>query len=441
MSQPSAPRTMSSRIRSIFSGSVGNLVEWYDWYVYSAFALYFAPAFFPKGDLTAQLLNSAAIFAVGFLMRPLGGWLMGIYADRAGRKAALLASVLLMCGGSLLIALTPPYSKIGVAAPALLVLARLLQGLSVGGEYGTSATYLSEMADARNRGFFSSFQYVTLIAGQLLALLVQLGLQQALTPAELADWGWRIPFAIGALAALVALYLRRTMEETDAFNRQEATPPSAEKPSQLRILLQHPREVLTVVGLTMGGTVVFYTFTTYVQKFLVNTAGFSKDQATLVSFGALGVAMLLQPLMGALSDRIGRRPVLLFFGVGATLATVPLLTALAQPGSVGAAFGYLLLAMLIMSGYTSINAVVKAELFPTEIRALGVGLPYALTVAIFGGTAEYLALLAKDNGVEHWFYWYVTACAAASLLVYWRMADTRATSRISQEEAQAATGL
>ncbi|WP_044002189.1 MFS transporter [Hymenobacter swuensis] len=426
-------RTMASRIRSIFSGSVGNLVEWYDWYVYSAFALYFAPAFFPKGNLTAQLLNSAAIFAVGFLMRPLGGWLMGVYADRAGRKAALLASVLLMCGGSLLIALTPSYSQIGVAAPVLLVLARLLQGLSVGGEYGTSATYLSEMADAKNRGFFSSFQYVTLIAGQLLALLVQLGLQQFLTPAELYAWGWRVPFAIGAAAALVALYLRRTMEETDAFEREAAPARTAGRPGQLRILLQHPREVLTVIGLTLGGTVVFYTFTTYVQKFLVNTTGFTKGQATLVSFGALGVAILFQPLMGALSDRIGRRPVLLFFGVGATLLTVPLLTALGQAGSPGAAFGLLLVALVVVSGYTSINAVVKAELFPTEIRALGVGLPYALTVAVFGGSAEYLALLAKDHGVETWFYWYVTTCAAVSLLVYWRMADTRTTSRMSPE--------
>ncbi|MBX0289586.1 MFS transporter [Hymenobacter sp. HSC-4F20] len=427
---------MASRIRSIFSGSVGNLVEWYDWYVYSAFALYFAPAFFPKGDLTAQLLNSAAIFAVGFLMRPLGGWLMGVYADRAGRKAALLASVLLMCGGSLLIALTPSYQQIGVAAPVLLVVARLLQGLSVGGEYGTSATYLSEMADQRNRGFFSSFQYVTLIAGQLLALLVQLGLQQALTTEELYAWGWRVPFGIGAAAALVALYLRRSMEETDAFTRQTAAATPAQKFDQLRLLLQHPREVLTVVGLTLGGTVVFYTFTTYVQKFLVNTAGFTKDQATLVSFGALGVAMLLQPLMGAISDRVGRRPVLVFFGIGATLGTVPLLTALGQAASPGVAFGLLLLALVVVSGYTSINAVVKAELFPTEIRALGVGLPYALTVAIFGGSAEYVALLAKDYGVETWFYWYVTACAAFSLVVYLRTPDTRATSRLRLEEEE-----
>ncbi|MCC2544821.1 MFS transporter [Hymenobacter sp. BT175] len=428
------PRTMASRIRSIVSGSIGNLVEWYDWYVYSAFSLYFAPAFFPKGSLTAQLLNTAAIFAVGFLMRPLGGWLMGLYADKHGRKAALLLSVLLMCAGSLLIALTPGYASIGVAAPILLVVARLAQGLSVGGEYGTSATYLSEMADQRNRGFFSSFQYVTLLGGQLLALLVQLGLQQVLSPGQLAEWGWRIPFGIGALAALVALYLRRTMEETDAFVHSQAPAAAGSpQPGKLQLLLQHPREVLTVVGLTLGGTLAFYTFTTYAQKFLVNTAGFSKDQATLISFGALAVMLVLQPLLGALSDRVGRRPVLLFFGVGATLGTVPLLHLLGQSSSTWVAFGLLLLALVIVSGYTSINAVVKAELFPTEIRALGVGLPYALTVAIFGGTAEYVALLAKSHDVESWYYWYVTLCAAISLLVYWRMPDTRDTSRIAAD--------
>ncbi|QNE39405.1 MFS transporter [Hymenobacter sp. NBH84] len=427
-------RTMASRVKSIFSGSIGNLVEWYDWYIYSAFALYFAPAFFPKGNQTAQLLNSAAIFAVGFLMRPLGGWLLGLYADRRGRKAALLLSVLLMCAGSLLIALTPGYASIGVFAPVLLVVARLLQGLSVGGEYGTSATYLSEMADQKNRGFFSSFQYVTLIAGQLVALLVQLGLQAVLTIEQLHAWGWRVPFVIGAGAAVVALFLRQHMEETDAFvkNDQPAGAALKKEESKLRVLMRYPREVLTVVGLTLGGTIVFYTFTTYTQKFLVNTAGFTKDQATLVSFGALAVAMVLQPVVGALSDRVGRRPVLLAFGVGATLGTVPLMTALGHATTTWGAFGLLVIAMLIMSGYTAINAVVKAELFPTEIRALGVGLPYALTVAIFGGTAEYVALLAKGYNVEAWFYWYVTACASISLVTYLRMADTRHTSRMNQ---------
>ncbi|WP_431357457.1 MFS transporter [Hymenobacter lucidus] len=422
---------MASRIRSIVSGSIGNLVEWYDWYVYSAFSLYFAPAFFPKGNLTAQLLNSAAVFAVGFLMRPLGGWLMGTYADRHGRKAALVLSVLLMCGGSLLIALTPGYDQIGVAAPVLLVLARLLQGLSVGGEYGTSATYLSEMADQKNRGFFSSFQYVTLLGGQLLALLVQLGLQQALSELQMYDWGWRVPFVIGAGAALVALYLRRHMEETDSFVVQEQQAENASpEPGKLQVLLRYPLEILTVVGLTLGGTIVFYTFTTYAQKFLVNTAGFSKADASWISFVTLAVALVLQPLFGAVSDRVGRRPVLLFFGIGATLGTVPLMTLLGRTHSQWAALGLLVVAMIIMSGYTSINAVVKAELFPTAIRALGVGLPYALTVALFGGSAEYVALQAKQLGVESWFYWYVTFCAALSLLVYWRMPDTQKTSRL-----------
>lgn len=423
--------TVGSRLRAIVSGSIGNLVEWYDWYVYSAFALYFAPAFFPKGNPTAQLLNSAAIFAVGFLMRPLGGWLLGAYADRHGRRAALLLSVLLMCAGSLMIALTPGYARIGWWAPALLVVARLLQGLSVGGEYGTSATYLSEQADTRNRGFYSSFQYVTLLGGQLVALLVQITLQATLTDAELHDWGWRVPFVLGALAALSAMYLRRTMHETESYERRhEDIPADHVGLTQLQALARHPREFLTVVGLTLGGTIAFYTFTTYPQKFLVNTAGFSKEQATQLSFWVLVVALIVQPLLGALSDRIGRKPVLLFFGIGATLGTVPLLTLLSHVGSVGAAFGLLVVAILIVSGYTSINAVVKAELFPTHVRALGVGLPHALTVAIFGGTVEYVALLAKQEGVESAFYWYVTVCAFLSLLVYVWMPDTKKTSRI-----------
>jgi MHS family alpha-ketoglutarate permease-like MFS transporter len=446
----------ASRLRSILSGSIGNLVEWYDWYAYSAFALYFAPVFFPKASATAQLLNTAAIFAVGFLMRPLGAGLLGAYADRHGRRAALLLSVQLMAGGSVLIAVAPGYARIGVLAPALLLLARLLQGLSVGGEYGASATYLSEMAGARHRGFWSSFQYLTLMGGQLVALLVQLGLQRLLSPAELADWGWRVPFVIGAVAALGALFLRSHMGETEAFEEsrsaglQTLTEPAGgkapeapnlsiqqgvrpAKPSPWRLLAQYPGQVLTVVGLTMGGTLAFYTFTTYAQKFLVNTSGFSKEQATQISFGAMAVALLFQPLLGAISDRVGRRPVLLFFGIGATLGTVPLLRLLAATQSAGLAAGLLILALFVVSGYTSISAVVKAELFPTEIRALGVGLPFALTVAIFGGTAEYLALFAKSRGVEEWFYWYVTGCALISLLVYWRMGETQTSGRMAAD--------
>jgi MHS family alpha-ketoglutarate permease-like MFS transporter len=416
------------RIRAIMGGAVGNLVEWYDWYAYSAFSLYFAPAFFPKGDLTAQLLNTAGIFAVGFLMRPVGGWLFGRIADRTGRKKAMTSSVLLMSFGSLLIALTPSYASIGIAAPALLLLARLLQGLSVGGEYGTSATYLSEIATPGRRGFYASFQYVTLIGGQLVALGLQLLLQKVfLTSGQLHGWGWRIPFFLGAFLAVVALYLRRQLHETESFRKTSHTD---KKRGSVRELMRHPKAIATVVGLTLGGTIAFYTYSTYMQKFLVNTVHLTKDQSTLLTFASLLIFALIQPLFGLLSDYIGRRPLLIGFGVLGTLCTVPLLTTLSHTTNQWQAFGLLLAALVIVSGYTSINAVVKAELFPAEVRALGVGLPYALTVAIFGGSAEYIALYLKDIGVESWYYWFVTGCILVSLLVYCFMEDTRKTSRI-----------
>lgn len=416
---------MNHRLKSIFGGSVGNLVEWYDWYVYSAFSLYFAKVFFPPASQTAQLLNAAAVFAVGFLMRPVGGWLMGRYADRHGRRAALSISVLLMCAGSLMIAVTPGYARIGVAAPVLLVIARLLQGLSVGGEYGASATYLSEMAGQRLRGFYSSFQYVTLISGQLIALSVLLVLQRQLGSAALEAWAWRIPFAIGGALAIAALWLRRGIEETPSFRAVAANEAATSSRARLAELLRYPRQIATVVGLTAGGTVAFYTFTTYAQKFLVNTAGWSKADASRISALTLLVFMLIQPVVGYVSDCIGRRPVLIAFGVLGTLGTVPVLTALAATHDMTTAFLLLMAALLAVSGYTAINAVVKAELFPTEIRALGVALPYAVTVAIFGGTAEYIALWAKSAGHEAWYFWYVTVCVAISLTVYVAMPETQ----------------
>jgi MHS family alpha-ketoglutarate permease-like MFS transporter len=418
------------RLKAITGGAVGNLVEWYDWYAYSAFSLYFAPAFFPKGDLTAQLLNTAGIFAVGFLMRPVGGWLFGRMADRTGRKKAMTAAVLLMSFGSLLIALTPAYATIGIAAPVLLLLARLVQGLSVGGEYGTSATYLSEIATPGRRGFYASFQYVTLIGGQLVALGLQLVLQRVLTPGQLHAWGWRIPFLLGAGLSVVALYLRSRLQETESFQKSGGNRPES---GSLAELGRHPRAVLQVVGLTLGGTVAFYTYSTYMQKFLVNTVGLTKDQSTLLTFSSLLIFAALQPAFGMLSDRIGRRPLLIGFGVLGTLCTVPLLTTLSSTKDPFQAFGLLMAALLIVSGYTSINAVVKAELFPARVRALGVGLPYALTVAIFGGSAEYVALSLKEAGYESVFYWLVTACIFISLLVYLFMQDTRDTSLIERE--------
>ncbi len=423
---PAGPRP--GRLRSLVGGSIGNLVEWYDWYVYSAFALYFAKSFFPQGDRTAQLLNVAAVFAVGFLMRPLGGWLLGWYADRHGRRAALTLSVLMMCAGSLMIALTPGYATIGVAAPVLLVVARLLQGLSVGGEYAASATYMSELAGAKRRGFVASFQYVTLIAGQLLALGVLLVLQATLTEADLEHWGWRVPFVIGALCAVVAMFLRRGILETESF---EAIP-LAERKGSLRALLAYPRELLFVLGLGMGGSLAFYTFTTYVQKFLVNTAGWTKPAATQLSTLTLVAFMLLQPLFGALSDRVGRRPLLIAFGALGVVGTVPLMGALARVQDFWTAFVLVMAALTVLSCYTSIAGVFKAELFPARVRALGVGLPYAIGVSVFGGTAEYLALWLKSIGHESWFYWYVTFCISVALFVAIVMPDPRKHSRITE---------
>lgn len=428
---PAPDRAQSHRLRNIVGGSAGNLVEWYDWYVYAAFTLYFAPSFFPSGDRTSQLLSTAAVFAVGFVMRPIGAWVMGVYADRKGRKAGLSLSVSLMCLGSLMIALVPTYAAIGAAAPAILVLARMLQGLSVGGEYGASATYLSEMAGRKRRGFFSSFQYVTLIAGQLIALAVLLILQVSMSEAALEGWGWRIPFAIGAVLAVVVFYIRRRVAETESFENAKAA--DAPRSSGVNLFRDHPEEALLVIALTAGGTLAFYAYTTYMQKFLVNTSGFDRETASRVMTAALFVFMCLQPLAGALSDRVGRKPVMIGFGLLGALGTVPLFTALESVESPYAAFALVMAALVIVTGYTSINAVVKAELFPAHIRALGVALPYAIANTIFGGTAEYVALWLKDAGMERAFYWYVAAMIALSLAVYATMRDTKAHSRILED--------
>jgi MFS transporter, MHS family, alpha-ketoglutarate permease len=402
------------RLVSIFGGSIGNLIEWYDFYVYSFFALYFAKSFFPGSSDTAQLLNTYGIFALGFLIRPVGGWVLTL-------------SVSLMCLGSLLIGVLPNYAQIGMFAPLLLLAARLLQGISLGGEYGTSATYLSEVASSRHRGFYSSFQYVTLIGGQLLASVVLLVMQQMLTAPEIESWGWRIPFLIGALCALYGFYLRRNLAETEDFKRASAT----HRPNLIAELFKHPREIAIVFGLTMGGTLAFYTYTTYMPAFLVNTVKLSKEQATQISLITLFIYMCLQPVYGLISDKVGRRPVLLWFGVMGTLCTAPILYSLMNTRDYTTALLLVMAALLIVSGYTSINAVVKAELFPAEVRALGVGLPYAVAVSLFGGTAPLIGLWFKDVGHETWFFWYITGVIFISLLVYALMRDTRTHSRIT----------
>ncbi|AIA72310.1 alpha-ketoglutarate permease [Pectobacterium atrosepticum SCRI1043] len=400
------------RIRAIVGASSGNLVEWFDFYVYSFCSIYFAHIFFPSGNTTTQLIQTAGVFAAGFLMRPIGGWLFGYIADKHGRKNSMLISVCMMCFGSLVIACLPGYETIGTWAPFLLLLARLFQGLSVGGEYGTSATYMSEVAVEGRKGFYASFQYVTLIGGQLLALLVVVILQQILSDEDLRAWGWRIPFALGAVLAIVALYLRRSLNETS-----DKTTRGHKDAGSLVGLWKHRRAFITVLGFTAGGSLAFYTFTTYMQKYLVNTAGMHAKTASGLMTLALFIFMLLQPFFGAMSDKIGRRSSMLCFGGFAALLTVPILTVLQSVTSPVLAFSLVMLSLVIVSFYTSISGILKAEMFPPEVRALGVGLSYAVANALFGGSAEYVALSLKSFGMETAFFWYVSAMGAIAFIV------------------------
>ncbi|MGE6387212.1 MFS family transporter [Pseudomonas sp. NPDC078416] len=405
------------RIFAIVGASSGNLVEWFDFYVYAFCAIYFAPAFFPSDDPTVQLLNTAGVFAAGFLMRPIGGWLFGRVADKHGRKNSMMISVLMMCAGSLVIACLPTYASIGAWAPFLLLMARLFQGLSVGGEYGTTATYMSEVALRGQRGFFASFQYVTLIGGQLLAVLTVVILQQFLTADELRAYGWRIPFVVGAVAAVISLVLRRSLKETTTAEVRQ----NKDAGSMSALFRDHKAAFITVLGYTAGGSLIFYTFTTYMQKYLVNTVHMDAKVASYIMTGALFLYMCMQPVFGMLADKIGRRASMLWFGGLGTLCTVPLLLTLKTTTNPVMAFVLITLALAIVSFYTSISGLVKAEMFPVQVRALGVGLAYAVANAIFGGSAEYVALGLKNMGMENTFYWYVTVMMAVAFLFSLRL--------------------
>jgi MHS family alpha-ketoglutarate permease-like MFS transporter len=423
MAELSARREAGARLKAILGGSAGNLVEWYDWFAYASFSLYFAKVFFPKGDQTAQLLQTAAIFAVGFLARPVGAWIFGLYADRAGRRTALAVSVGLMCVGSLMVAAVPGHDAIGVWAPAILTVARLLQGLSVGGEYGASATYLSEVAGARRRGFWSSFQFVTLVGGQLVALGVLIVLQGLLTAAQLSAWGWRIPFVVGALLALVVFWVQMRLEETHSFEAAQASPHA--RGTTLGLLRRHPRETVMIFIISAGGGLAFYCYTTYMQKYLTNSGHFSKSAATSISAASLIVYLLLQPVLGWLGDLIGRTRIM---GLGFALSAVavwPIMTGIAATPSAAVALGLVCLALLFLTGYSAVSAVVKAELFPTPVRALGVSLPYALANALFGGTAEYVALAFKQAGHESGFFTYVAVVMALAAATAFAIGDSR----------------
>ncbi|MCZ2158299.1 MFS family transporter [Bartonella sp. 220] len=417
-----APHDTRKRIWAIVASASGNLVEWYDFYVYAFTSIYFASQFFPSdGNVVMQLLKAAGVFAIGFLMRPIGGWLFGFIADRYGRKRSMLISVFMMCGGSFLIALLPTYETIGVAAGFFLLLLRMLQGLSVGGEYGTTATYMSEIALKNRRGFFSSFQYTTLIGGQLLASLVIFILALYLTEDQLKAWGWRIPFAIGGLGAIVAIYLRRNLHETttkESRSRKEAG-------NIVELLSNHGKAFFLVIGFTAGGSLTFYTYTTYMQKYLITTTGFDKHTATTLMTAALFVFMLIQPAFGFLADKIGTRTSLLIWSVLSIIFTIPGLHVIGNTDNTWVALSVIIGMLCIMSFYTSIAGIVKSEMFPASVRAIGVGLSYAIANALFGGSAEYVALGLKDLGYETVFYFYIIGMMVIAFIAILLMPDAR----------------
>ncbi|MEV4161132.1 MFS transporter [Nonomuraea dietziae] len=405
-----------SRGRQLLAASVGNVVEWYDWYAYSFLAVYFSSQVFPENDNPlVPVLSAFAIFAVGFFMRPLGGLLVGSFADRFGRKAAMTFTIILMGAGSLLLAVTPTYAAAGVLAPIILTLARLIQGLSVGGEFAAATTFLVESAPPGRRGLFSSFQYVSTTIGQLLALGLAALLATMLSKADMSSYGWRIPFVIGAVISLVGLWIRKGADETSAVS-QEIQEGRAERPKLFEFLVRYPTKAAMIVGITVAGTVAYYTWTTFLPTYAQQNVGFDPAMSFQVGTISLLFFMVLQPLLGMLSDRIGRRPMLIAFGLAFTLLPVPMLGALSN--SFGSLLTIQLIGMVFLGCFTSISAAVNSELFPTRVRASGAGFPYSLTVAIFGGTAPLIGTALKDAGNSGLFPWYMSALALVSTLVY-----------------------
>lgn len=437
-----APRSTPAETRraiwNTIRGSSGNLVEWYDVYVYTVFAPYFEAKFFDQAD-TNSTIYVYAIFAVTFVTRPIGSWFFGRFADRRGRRAALTVSVSLMAACSLVIALVPSRSSIGLAAPVILILSRLVQGFATGGEYGTSATYMSEAATRERRGFFSSFQSVTLVGGLVFAQFTLLVILAVLRTDQVYEFGWRIAFAIGALAAVVVFWMRRNMDESLSPEQLEAVRSGRDRGAgSVRELLTHYwRPLLLCFMITLGGTVAFYTYSVNAPAIVKATYGSQALAATWINLAGLTFLMILQPVGGLISDRVGRRPLLLWFGIGGLLYTYVLITYLPETRSPWLSFLLVSVGYLILTGFTSINALVKSELFPAHIRSLGVGIGYALANSMFGGTAPLVYQTLKARDQVPLFIVYVTVCIAVSLAVYVFFLKNKAETHLDREQGPA----
>lgn len=419
MSQVYSKEERRSRIKGIVGAASGNLVEWFDFYIYAVFAAYFTHALTaPDMDPTTKAIYVWGVFAASFFMRPIGSWLFGRIADRHGRKQSMVISICLMALSSFLFAALPTYDQVGMWAPFLLLMVRLLQGLSVGGEYGAVATYMSELGLKGQRGFFASFQYVTLSGGQLLASLLGVILLGFMTEQQLNDGGWRIPFVIGGMAAILSLLARSRLEET--LSHEDAK--REESGSLVALLKQHWKTFLLVVGYTSAGSLTFYVVTVYSKTYLTNI-GMDGKTVGFIMTTALFVFMLAQPLFGMLSDRIGRRASMLAFSLLSAIFIYPVMVTGMRSFADSPVIITLLLIflMMLLSFYTSISGLVKAEMFPPHVRALGVGFSYAVGNALFGGSAPSVALLFKDAGIENIFFIYVIIMLMICFFCSWAL--------------------
>ena len=376
------------------AAGAGNAAEWFDWAVYATFASFLAGALFSKADPASAFLQTLAIFAVGFVARPVGGWLFGLAGDRIGRKRAMLASVLLSAAGSLLIGVIPDYSVIGAWASLLLVVGRICQGLAHGGELPTAQTYLAEISPREERGAYASVIYVSGTLGIVGGSLVGAVLASLLSHEQMAHWGWRIPFLLGAVLGLVTLLLRSRMDESELF--EDVKEEGVEAPSTWQTVRENWRSGLTVIGLTVGITVAYYVWSVSAPAYAINVLGVDEKGALWAGVAANLFMVAVLPLWGRLSDRIGRRPVLLIGALGTALVFFPATAMIRGTAlSLGLAMA---LALLFVSAFAAISPAVYAELLPTKSRTLGVAIPYALCVALFGGTAAYL-----QAGMKQWF--------------------------------------
>lgn len=442
---PPTPSSRAETRRAVWNtirGSSGNLVEWYDVYVYTVFASYFEHQFFDEADKNSTVYVYA-IFAVTFVTRPIGSWFFGRFADRRGRRAALTFSVSLMAACSLVVALVPSRATIGAAAPIILILCRLVQGFATGGEYGTSATYMSEAATRERRGFFSSFQYVTLVGGHVLAQFTLLIILSVLDTRQVHEFGWRIGFAVGGVAAIVVFWLRRTMDESLSAEHLAAIKAGEDRESgSLRELVtRYWRPLLLCFLITLGGTVAFYTYSVNGPTIVKATYKDQAMTATWINLLGLIFLMLLQPVGGMISDKVGRKPLLLWFGFGGLIYTYILITYLPRSHSPVMSFVLVAISYVILTGYTSINALVKSELFPAHIRALGVGIGYALANSIFAGTAPVIYQALKERDQVPLFIGYVTASIAVSLVVYLFFLKNKADTYLDREKGAAFTSV